>query len=137
MGYHISFGGLPFHARQPPLLSPVITDESRSSIKQILYSHSTFVTLMLKKVNPFSLSFIVTFLSLPFFCSEIHPFPNPLLFPPGTIQILSKQIQSLDLHSPDCTGHSHFHFSMVPAYRHFHHHAEYELHVLLFHGSLL
>jgi len=63
LGYYIFFGGLPFHVRQLPKLSPIITDESRTSIKQILYSHSTFLSPMLKKVNPFSYTFIVIFLS--------------------------------------------------------------------------
>lgn len=53
----------PFMSGQLPKLSPVITDESRTSIKQILYSHSIFLSPMLKKVNPFSYTFIVTFLS--------------------------------------------------------------------------
>ena len=63
LGYYIFFGGLPFHVRQLPKLSPIITDESRTSIKQILYSHSIFLSPMLKKVNPFSYTFIVLFYS--------------------------------------------------------------------------
>jgi len=63
LGCYIFFGGLPFHVRQLPKLSPIITDESRTSIKQILYSHSTFLSPMLKKVNPFSYTFIIIFLS--------------------------------------------------------------------------
>ena len=72
LGCYIFFGGLPFHVRQLPKLSPIITDESRTSIKQILYSHSTFLSPMLKKVNPFSYTFIVIFLSfLLLFCKQI------------------------------------------------------------------
>ena len=66
----------PFHVRQLPKLSPIITDESRTSIKQILYSHSTFLSPMLKKSILFlillSLFFIIFIITVYYTFSTRH-----------------------------------------------------------------
>ena len=133
LGYYIFFGGLPFHVRQLPKLSPIITDESRTSIKQILYSHSIFLSPMLKKRQSFFLYFYRYFFNHFFIITVYYTFFYPAWYRFNKYKschriCIVQTTQNIDI--------SNF-FPRFCHYRRFHLHVEYVLHVLQCHGFSL